>query len=138
MWRWREAYQNDFAARMDWCITARRQDANHHPAARVNGRGGKSVISVNAKPRQTVTLSAAGSSDPDGNKITYRWFQYLEAGSTSRTDIWGKDTNTITFTTPNEPNKTLHVILELRDNGTPNLFTYRRTIVTIIEPLPPL
>jgi sirohydrochlorin ferrochelatase len=121
---------------MDWCITARRQDANHHPAARVNGRGGKSVISVNAKPRQAVTLSAAGSSDPDGNKITYRWFQYLEAGSTRRTDILGKDTNTITFTTPNEPNKTLHIILELRDNGTPNLFTYRRIIVTITDPSP--
>jgi hypothetical protein len=136
VWRWREAYQNDFAARMDWCITARRQDANHHPAARVNGRGGKSVISVNAKPRQAVTLSAAGSSDPDGNKITYRWFQYLEAGSTRRTDILGKDTNTITFTTPNEPNKTLHIILELRDNGTPNLFTYRRIIVTITDPSP--
>jgi hypothetical protein len=135
VWRWREAYQNDFAARMDWCIAAKRKDANHHPAAVVNGYGGKSVISMIAKPGQTVTLSASSSSDPDGNKIRYRWFQYLEAGTASRTAIAGEHTDKITFKAPNEPDKTLHIILELRDNGSPNLFTYRRTVVTITNPL---
>lgn len=69
VWRWREAYQNDFAGRMDWCIAGNRPDANHHPVAVVNGAEGKSIIAMTASPGQTLTLSAAGSSDPDGNKI---------------------------------------------------------------------
>jgi hypothetical protein len=131
VWRWREAYQNDFAARMDWCIAGNRPDANHHPVAVVNGAEGKSIIAITASPGQTLTLSAAGSSDPDGNKITYRWFQYLEAGTASRTDILRQETSKITFKAPNEPGQTVHIILELRDNGTPNLFAYRRTVVTL-------
>jgi hypothetical protein len=32
---------------------------------------------------------------------------------------------------PSEPGKTIHIILELRDDGTPNLLSYRRVVVTI-------
>ena len=132
VWRWREAYQNDFAARMDWCVTAKRADANHHPAAVVNGIKGKGVISITAKPGETVKLSAAGSSDPDGNRISYRWFQYPEAGSCPKVvEISGNNGDRASFTIPNEPGKTIHVILELRDDGKPNLFSYRRVVVTI-------
>ena len=131
VWRWREAYQNDFAVRMDWCIAAKRAEANHHPAAVVNGIKGKSIVSITAKPGQLVKLSANGSSDPDGDKITGRWFQYAEAGTCSRIDIRGKDTKNVSFLVPNEPGKTLHMILELRDNGKPNLLSYRRIVVTI-------
>ena len=38
IWRWREAYQNDFAARMDWCATGERKKANHAPEAIVKRR----------------------------------------------------------------------------------------------------
>ena len=131
VWRWREAYQNDFAARMDWCITGNRQDANHHPVAVVSGDKGKSVISMTAQPGKTVTLSAAGSSDPDGDKLTYRWFQYDEAGTGGRVHIAGEDGDKITFKAPSEPGKTIHLILELRDDGKPNLRSYRRVVVTI-------
>ena len=34
IWRWRTAYQNDFAARMDWRITPY-AEANHPPVARL-------------------------------------------------------------------------------------------------------
>ncbi len=131
IWRWREAYQNDFAARMDWCIATKREDANHHPVAVVGGDRGKSVISITAQPGKTVTLSAAGSSDPDGDKLTYRWFQYDEAGTGGRVNLSGKDGDTITFKVPSQPGKTIHVILELRDDGTPNLRSYRRVVLTI-------
>ena len=36
VFRWREAFQNDFAARMDWCVQPY-TEANHHPVAVVNG-----------------------------------------------------------------------------------------------------
>ncbi|MDP6634687.1 MAG: DUF1593 domain-containing protein [Phycisphaerae bacterium] len=131
VWRWREAYQNDFAARMDWCVNPKRSDANHHPAAVVNGVKGKSVVSITARAGDTVTLNAAGSSDPDGDKISYRWFQYVEAGSARSVNIANKNSNKIAFKAPNEPGKTLHIILELRDSGQPSLFGYRRVIIAI-------
>jgi hypothetical protein len=131
VWRWREAYQNDFAARMDWCIAAKREDANHHPVAVVGGDKGKGIISITAQPGKTVTLSAAGSSDPDGDKLTYRWFQYQEAGTGAGVDISAEDGDTSIFKVPSEPGKTIHIILELRDDGTPNLLSYRRVVVTI-------
>ena len=57
-WRWVPAAQNDFAARMDWCVKAFK-DANHAPVARVKGDLRRDV-----KPGETVML-AATVSDPD-------------------------------------------------------------------------
>jgi hypothetical protein len=37
IWRWREQYQNDFAARMNWCVTTDFTNANHNPIAVLNG-----------------------------------------------------------------------------------------------------
>ena len=47
IWRWREAYQNDFAARMSWTV-ADYAHANHAPELVVNGQGGTAPI----EPRQ--------------------------------------------------------------------------------------
>jgi len=131
VWRWREAYQNDFAARMDWCVARKRSEANHHPIGVVNGSKGKSVVSITAESGQTITLSAKGSSDPDGDKMTLRWFQYLEAGTCDRTDLRGSDTEQVSLIVPSQPGKKLHMILELKDSGKPNLFSYRRVVIEI-------
>ena len=37
IWRWREHFQHDFAARMDWCVTDDFRKANHNPIAILNG-----------------------------------------------------------------------------------------------------
>jgi hypothetical protein len=73
IWRWREHFQHDFAARMDWCVVERHEDANHNPIAVLNGDATKRVLEIAAVSGETVHLSAAGSSDPDGHQITYRW-----------------------------------------------------------------
>lgn len=132
IWRWRQAYQYDFAARMDWCVTDPNQ-ANHNPIAVVNGLDGKEVIHISAEPGVKVTLSAEGSKDPDSNTITYLWFPYPEAGTSNKTiQLTGPDTPTTTLVTPqDETGKTIHIILQLQDNGEPNLFSYRRVILTI-------
>ena len=39
IWRWRTAFQHDFAARMDWTIKDA-AEANHAPRVVVNGRRG--------------------------------------------------------------------------------------------------
>jgi hypothetical protein len=74
IWRWRKAFQHDFAARMDWTLKEFKE-ANHNPVAVVNRDSSKQPIFINAKMGTPVTLSAAGTSDPDGNKVKYTWYQ---------------------------------------------------------------
>jgi hypothetical protein len=80
IWRWRTAFQHDFAARMDWTIKEVGQ-ANHNPEIVVNGRGGKEPLAIDASVGAPVVLDAAGTRDPDGNSLKYSWFFYPEAGS---------------------------------------------------------
>jgi hypothetical protein len=80
IWRWRMAFQHDFAARMDWTIKDVAQ-ANHNPRVVVNGQAGKAPITIQVEPGKPVVLDAAGTSDPDGNALTYSWFFYSEAGT---------------------------------------------------------
>ena len=47
----------------------------------LNGDASKRVLELTARPGETVTLSAAGSNDPDGNALTKTWFVYPEAGT---------------------------------------------------------
>ena len=79
IWRWREAFQHDFAARMDWTIKPF-SEANHNPVVVVNGQAGTAPIFVDAVVGQPVGLDASQSRDPDGQTLHYSWFHYAEAG----------------------------------------------------------
>jgi hypothetical protein len=48
IWRWREAFQHDFSARMDWTMKDFK-DANHNPVVVVNGDTTKEPIFIRAK-----------------------------------------------------------------------------------------
>ncbi len=134
IWRWRAAYQNDFAARMDWTIKPY-AEANHPPVARLDH-----PKQVTAKSGERVNLSARGSSDPDGHGLAYEWFYYGEPGtlalSTGRTGaplkIEGATTTDAWFTAPrvSKP-ETMHIVLAVTDQGTPPLTRYQRVIVTV-------
>ncbi len=80
VWRWRRAFQNDFQARMDWCVQPR-DAANHNPLAVVNGDTSRAILKLNCRPGDVIRLDASGSHDPDGHRLSFRWFQYREAGS---------------------------------------------------------
>ena len=79
IWRWREDFQHDFAARMAWTVEPY-EKANHNPVVIVNGRAGDEPLQLSAKVGVPVTLDASGTKDPDGNALRYDWFFYQEAG----------------------------------------------------------
>jgi len=80
IWRWRTAFQHDFAARMDWTIQEVAR-ANHNPRVVINGQSGKAPIAIDARVGTPVTLDASATTDPDGNALHYSWFFYPEAGT---------------------------------------------------------
>ncbi|MCC7336521.1 MAG: DUF1593 domain-containing protein [Pirellulaceae bacterium] len=125
-WRWVPAAQNDFAARMDWCVKDF-EHANHAPVAIVEG----SLTRV-VKPGETLKLEASAS-DPDGDKLSHRWWQYADADSAvAEVEITNADSlDQAIFIAPNEPGKQVHIILEVTDDGTPTLTGYQRIIFNI-------
>jgi len=131
IWRWAEAFQNDWAARADWCVKDV-GDANHPPCAKVAGPLDRTV-----KPGQNVPLKAEGSTDPDGDGLTYRWWQYTDVDSVeAKIEITDSTSGTRAgFVVPDEPGKTVHIILEVTDNGSPPLTRYQRIVFTIAEDL---
>jgi hypothetical protein len=147
IWRWREAYQNDFAARMDWTIKDHKH-ANHNPVLEVNGDRGTGPIYLDAKVGQAVTLDASRSHDPDVQDVYYHWFHYREAGSTNASladvAISSADTSKATVTatatcrpewlnhgTPCASEGVAHIILAATDSGSPRLTSYRRIVLTV-------
>ena len=131
--RWAADVQNDFRARMDWCVANDFRKANHHPIAVLNHRPGSDILRLDTQVGGTVELNAAGSSDPDGNTLTCEWFIYGEAG-TYRGEIFLSATNGLAtrFIAPDvKKSETIHVILSVRDDGQPPLCSYRRAIVAI-------
>ena len=125
-WRWVPAAQNDFAARMDWCVKEFKE-ANHAPVAKVKGD-----LTRDVKAGETVKLVATAT-DPDGDKLTCKWWQYADADSAIATvPIVNSDSlKNATFVVPDEPGKQVHIILEVTDNGEPSLVGYRRVICNI-------
>ena len=128
LWRWRVAIQNDFAARMDW-TTKPPKSANHPPVPRL-----KHGTSINLRSGERFTLDATGSSDPDGDSLSYRWYHYPEAGSlTQPIALDGSDNlHRRGFVAPKVAKReTAHFILEVTDKGTPALTRYQRVVVSV-------
>lgn len=107
--------------------------ANHRPVAVLNGDRTQNILTLTAKPGETVTLSAVGSSDPDGNSLKHTWFIYPEAGSfQGDTRLSAEQGETASFTAPVvEKPETIHVLLQVEDDGAPSLFAFRRVVVAV-------
>ena len=102
----------------------------------------KTASERTAKPGNAVSLSAEGSTDPDGNALSYQWIFYPEPGaftvSSGRTGapikIENADQMNASFTVHKKFGRagTMHIILAVTDNGTPALTRYQRVIVTVL------
>ncbi len=129
LWRWRDDFQNDFAARMDWCLQSYEQ-ANHPPVP-VLGQAEQFTV----KSGEGFGLDASGSTDPDGDNLSFLWFNYPEAGSyKTPVQIGGaENAHGLYLRAPEvDTEETFHIILKVTDKGTPALSRYKRIIVTVL------
>ena len=106
------------------------------------GYGAALLAACGAKPGDRIELSAEGTTDPDGDALSYEWFYYGEPGtftvSVARSgqplEIKNFDQPRASFTVPTSRvlrNGTMHVILAVTDHGTPRLTRYQRVIVNV-------
>jgi len=128
IWRWSDAFQNDFAARADWCVISF-DEANHPPVVKL-----AHAIDIEAKTGETIKLSANGSADPDGDELTYSWWQYQEAdtypGNVTVENSNAKDAS-ITVPADAKNGQSIHIICEVKDNGIPQLTRYQRVVINV-------
>lgn len=130
LWRWRDAFQNDFAARMDW-TTQSYADANHPPVPRLAHPDHLTVRSG-----EVFELSALGTTDPDGDGLSYLWYHYAEVGGWTeeiKTHVYAPNIYWVPVKAPQVTSpRDAHFILQVTDKGSPALTRYRRIIVTIL------
>jgi len=131
--RWSVHLQNDFRARLDWCVKDIRE-ANHPPVARVTGD-----LRRTARSGETVRLDASGSEDPDRQPLSFEWIYYPEPGSYRGPAIEIHDTLTprAWFVAPSVGEaRAIHVVLAATDSGSPPLTRYRRLVITVAPDAP--
>lgn len=127
LWRWRNDFQNDFAARMDWC-TMSFEEANHPPVPALTHAENFTV-----KSGEFFRLDAFKSTDPDGDNLSYLWFHYPEESSFKEEINFGAENVHIVHVKAPivQKKETIHFILKLSDKSTPALSRYKRVIVTV-------
>lgn len=126
--RWIEDANKDFQARMDYCVSSEYENANHSPIVQIKGKN-----DITVKSGEKVKLDASQSSDPDGNSLTFTWWQYKDAGSYNGfVEINNNELSKADFVAPkvSKP-ETIHIILNVKDNGSPALNAYQRLIVKV-------
>ena len=128
--RWREAYQNDFASRMRWNLLPYEQ-ANHNPIVIVNNDSSRHIIQLKVKPGEMVSIDAEKTYDPDGDKFSFNWWVYSEV-SVSPVSVINNNEAVVKVKIPEHcPEGDIHLILEVKDDGGPELVSYRRIILQV-------
>ena len=128
--RWAPHFQNDYQARMDWCVKEFNQ-ANHPPRPVLNGDKSLRPVEITAKPGQHIELDATGSTDIDNDGLSYQWRFYPEAGTyLGWIDIDNENSISSSLVVPKDASgAVLHIVLVLTDSGSPPLTRYRRLVI---------
>lgn len=135
--RWISAFQNDYAARMQWTLTGDYRQANHAPSVNIvnrgNGENGGNGGMIKATAGSNVRLVAAVH-DPDGNAVATSWWQYFEEGTCNGTvTIIPAANNQANVAIPADAKvgQSISVILQGTDNGDLPLTRYDRVVIQV-------
>lgn len=119
---------NDFMARMQWAAEGH---GNRNPRVVVNGKKGLTPIVIHAKAGKVVRLDASRSTDPDGDALSFQWWQQPEIGG-AQLSIQGADQKAASIRILDDAQgKRFHVVCEVHDNGPFHLVAYRRVIIIV-------
>lgn len=163
VWRWRSAYQNEMAARMQWSVSADYASAVHPPVVSVNGSCGGAVepLLMTVAPGEVVSLDASASRNPDRNGssdgLVFEWLHYREVSGTGSPD-WHITTPWLNFTCADErcmgvsfamPDENaacgnateiksgaclgFHVVLSVTNGGETPMTRYKRVILDVVK-----
>ncbi|KAK1516636.1 hypothetical protein CPAR01_16252 [Colletotrichum paranaense] len=80
IWRWRDAMQDDFAARMQWTLNNSVSAVAHPPQLSINGSIGTEVVRFDLSLNGSIILDAASTCDADHpgetSQLDFEWFGY--------------------------------------------------------------
>ncbi len=119
---------NNFVARMDW---AKEGEGNRNPIIILNENDGLEPIHIEGEEGESIQLDASSSYDLENDELSFKWWIMPEA-STYKKEITIANANAskITINIPSDlGKKSIHIICEVTDNGSPELTSYRRIII---------
>ena len=121
------AAQRDFAARLQWSVTPRFEDANHEPRVGIAG-----PANIPVAPGEQLRLTGTAS-DPDGDALTVRWLQFPTGSYPGTVALTNPESLSTALVVPNDarPVQTIHLVLEVSDGGSPVLTRYQRVVLTV-------
>ncbi|MDH3457332.1 MAG: hypothetical protein OER90_10875 [Gemmatimonadota bacterium] len=120
--------QHAFAARLEWSMTPTYAGANHEPMVTLRG-----PPRLSARPGETIQLQGVAS-DPDGDVLAVRWWRWKAVDTYPGPITFSHPTSLATgVQVPADATagQTIHLILEVTDDGAPPLTKYQRVVVTV-------
>jgi hypothetical protein len=117
---------------MDQCILPPGK-VNRPPSIVLEGDASEKILEIPVGEGETITLNTIGTSDPDGDSLSYSWWIYPEAGTAQQCpEMWPVDQPDVAVEIPaGEAGREMHLVLEVTDDGEPALTSFRRVIFRI-------
>ena len=88
---------------------------------------------ISATPGEKINLSGTAS-DPDKNELTGKWWNYAEAGTyPGKVDVQQTKKIEAEINIPEnaKSGQTIHMILEVSDDGEPSITRFQRIVIQI-------
>ncbi|PIF02182.1 MAG: hypothetical protein CR996_00975 [Draconibacterium sp.] len=157
--RWIEYANRDFKTKLDWCVAEKFSEANHRPVIRVAGDLNRTVSSGE---HVVLEASVSDPDDPNIDKLWSQyavlyaqagltkddfinnvknwpktkssWWQYKDAGTYDKMiKIKSMADSKAEFVAPVvDTPQTIHIILEVKDNGAPALTSFARFVINVL------